>query len=85
MNYALIGQGLRFVLRGYKGQTFYGAHSMAPLEIKGNWNSQGSQPVDDDGGVPTWVAAFFDANPNVDALAISGPNGGIVWGRQVQP
>ncbi len=70
-----------FTLRNFKGQRVHGAYSNVSLEISGVFHLTGPQPVDDDGGCPVWAAEFLESHPNVNTIAISGDDFGIVYSR----
>lgn len=70
-----------FTLRNFQGQRVHGAYARGPLEISGVFHLTGPQPVDDKGGCPVWVAELLEAHPNVNTIAISGDDFGIVYSR----
>lgn len=73
---------ITFALKGGKARTFHGSHSRTPLSISGTWQFSGPQPVDDDGGVPQWVADLFDRMPDLKRIALGTETGGVVWSRR---
>ena len=72
---------LKFVMKGYKGKTVYGAYARGELEIKGHFHAQGVQPVGDD-GAPEWVAEIFKNMPHIKNIAVSGEEGSALWTRR---
>ena len=74
----------KFALKGSKCRRVYGAHATGKLNIQGHFNTLGPQPVDDDGGVPVWIANYLDNNPDVDEIALSGGNHSVVYSRIVE-
>ena len=70
-----------FAMKGSTARTFHGAHSAKPLDIRGKFQIQGPQPVDEKGGVPGWAADLFDSMPQIKTIALSGDMGGVVWTR----
>lgn len=74
-----------FVMRNYKRRTIHGAHSTGPLEIRGHFHLQGNQPIDNDGGVPQWVADYLEQHTDVTSIAISGKHYSVVWTRVERP
>ena len=70
-----------FAMKGFKGKTIHGARSTGKLEIRGCFFFQGPQPVDDDGGAPVWVADLMDNNPELNQVALSYKDRGVVYSR----
>jgi hypothetical protein len=71
---------MTFALKGHKGKLYHGSHSRTPLEFRGTWNMTGRQPVGD-GGVPQWIDELMEANPDIQQIAISTNDGGVIWSR----
>lgn len=72
---------MNFALKGYKQRTIHGAHATGRLTFRGCFHLQAPQPVDNDGGAPEWVADMLDKNPDIEQIAISWKDKGIVWSR----
>lgn len=72
---------MRFVLKGFEGDTVGRANSFSPLEIKGNWSTQGRQPVGGEGGAPEWVLQLFEQNQSITQIAINTDDNGVVYSR----
>uniref|UniRef100_A0A6M3XVJ6 Uncharacterized protein n=1 Tax=viral metagenome TaxID=1070528 RepID=A0A6M3XVJ6_9ZZZZ len=62
-------------------RTIYSSCSCTPLEIKGTWVLQGPQPINDEGGAPTWIAKAFKKNSTIKQIAVCREKGGIVYSR----
>jgi hypothetical protein len=69
-----------FAMKGHKGKLYHGSHSRTPLDFKGTWSMRGPQPVGD-GGVPQWVDDLMEACPDIQQIAISSIDGGVIWSR----
>jgi hypothetical protein len=69
-----------FAMKGHKGKLYHGSHSRTPLGFTGTWHMQGQQPVGD-GGVPKWVDELMEAYPDIQQVAISGTESGVIWAR----
>lgn len=70
----------------FRQRVFHGAHSWGKMEIKGQWHTQGPQPVSESGGVPQCVVDIFDKYPHVQQVAIAfkgeeGQENGSVFSR----
>lgn len=70
-----------FALKGSNTKTIHGAHARGPLEIRGHFTAQGPQPIGEEGGCPQWVADLLEKHPDIQKVALSGDNGGVVWSR----
>lgn len=69
-----------FALKGHKGKLYRGEHSQTPLEFRGMFHMTGCQPVGD-GGVPEWVDKLMEAYPDIQQIAISSTESGVIWSR----
>lgn len=69
-----------FALRGHKGKLYRGEHSGGPLKFTGAFHMSGLQPVGK-GGVPEWVDRLMETNPDIQQIAISSTESGVIWSR----
>ena len=73
-----------FAMKGCKKRLIHGAHSVGALEISGHFQFQGPQPVDDNDGVPQWVADILDKHPDINQIALCKKDSGVVYSRMVE-
>lgn len=75
------GGTFSFALKKNSERRVFSAYATGELTIQGLFHIQGPQPVNDDGGAPKWIADYFENNPDIDQIALSGKKGSVVYGR----
>ncbi len=75
------GGTFSFALKGNTERKVFSAHAIGKLDFKGTFHMQGAQPINDNGSAPQWIANYFDNNPEIDHIALSGKKRSVVYGR----